>query len=113
MSLKVNVQQLRKDLPELLERVVQENDHCLIERNGQPYAVLVSLNEWRKQTAGKRLDGLGRGYRVSRTAQARTEKLLAKQKTTRLTPAEQLELSELLQASESVMLKRAEALNRI
>lgn len=113
MSLKVSVNQLQKRLPELLDRAVESNDVCLIERNGQPYAVLVSISEWRRQTIGKRLDALGASYRVTASQQRRTEELLAKRQTSRLTRAEQRELKELLQASEAIMLRRAEAMERV
>jgi prevent-host-death family protein len=110
MSLKVNVSQLQKNLPELLDRAVQTNDPCLIERNGQPYAVLVSISEWRRHTIGQRLDTRGPAFRVTRDQQQRTEALLAKQQTGQLTRAEQRALKELLQTSEAVMLRRAEAM---
>jgi prevent-host-death family protein len=113
MSLKVNIRQLQEQLPEVLERTVQADDVCVIERNGQPYAVLVSIREWRRRTVGKRLDALGPQYRLSHPQQARTETLLAQQQTRRLTRSEQRELQVLLQASEAVMLARAEALGRV
>ena len=113
MSLKVSVNQLQEELPKLLDRTVEANEICLIERNGRPYAVLVSIHEWRRQTIGKKLDALGPSYRISPAQQRRTEELLAKQQTSRLTRPEQRELKELLQASETVMLRRAEALERV
>ncbi len=113
MSLKVNVRQLQEQLPEVLERTVEADDVCVIERNGQPYAVLVSIREWRRRTVGKRLDALGPQYRLSVLQQKRTEELLAQQSTRRLTRAEQRELQALLQASEAILLARAEALARV
>ncbi len=113
MSLKVSVDQLQKQLPELLSRTIKANDVCLIERNGQPYAVLVGIHEWERQVIGKRLDALGPTYRLSRERQKRTEALLARQETRRLTRLEQRELNALVQESESVMLRRAEGLERI
>ena len=113
MSIKVNIKQLQSDLPELLDRAVQTNDVCLIERNGQPYAVLVSINEWRRQTVGKRLDALGDSYRLIPADQQRAEELLAKQQTSRLTRTEQRELKALLQTSEAIMLRSAEALEQL
>ncbi len=113
MSLKINVRQLQEQLPEVLERTVQADDVCVIERNGQPYAVLVSIREWRRQTVGKRLATLGPQYRLNATQQKRTEALLAQQNTRRLTRAEQRELHTLLQESEAIMLARAEALARV
>jgi prevent-host-death family protein len=113
MSLRVNVSQLQKELPELLDQAVQTNDPCLIERNGQPYAVLVSIHEWRRQTVGKKLDALGASYRLTKAQQKRTEELLTKKQTSRLTRPEQQELKELLQASDAVMLRRAQALKQL
>ncbi len=113
MSLKVNVRQLQEQLPEVLERTVEADDVCVIERNGQPYAVLVSIREWRRRTVGNRLDALGPQYRLSLIQQKRTEELLAQQSTRRLTRAEQRELQALMQASEAILLARAEALARV
>jgi prevent-host-death family protein len=113
MSLKVSVNQLQQQLPELLDRTVEANDVCLIERNGQPYAVLVSIHEWRRQTIGKRLDALGPSYRLSSAQQKRAEELLTRQENSRLTRREQRELNELLRESEAVMLRRTEALERV
>ena len=113
MSLKVSVRQLQEQLPEVLERTVEADDVCVIERNGQPYAVLVSIREWRRQTVGKRLDALGPQYQLSTTQQNRTEELLAQQTTRRLTRAEQRELHALLQESEAIMLARADALAHV
>ena len=107
MSLKVNVRQLQEQLPEVLERTVEAGDVCVIERNGQPYAVLVSIREWRRRTVGKRLDALGPQYRLSAPQQKRTEELPVQQSTRRLTRAEQRELQTLLQASEAILLARA------
>ncbi len=92
---------------------MEADDVCVIERNGQPYAVLVSIREWRRRTVGKRLDALGPQYRLSVLQQKRTEELLAQQSTRRLTRAEQRELQALLQASEAILLARAEALARV
>jgi prevent-host-death family protein len=113
MSRKVSVNQLQERLPELLDRAVESNDVCLIERDGQPYAVLVSISEWRRQTVGQKLDALGASYRVTASEQRRTEELLAKQQTSRLTRAEQRELKELLRISDEIMLRRAKALEQL
>ena len=113
MSLKISINQLQNRLPELLDRAVESNDVCLIERDGQPYAVLVSINEWRRQSVGRRLDALGDSYRLTPTDQHRVEELLAKQQSSRLNRAEQRELKALLQTSEEIMLRRAEALERL
>ncbi len=112
MSIRVNVSQLREQLPELLDRAVRDDEVCLIERNGEPYAVIVSAREWRRQTIGKRLDALGPQYRVSKEQQRRMEELLARNVAGRLTRAERRELKALLRVSEEVMLRRAGAMDR-
>jgi len=113
MSIRVNVSQLREQLPELLDRAVQDDEVCLIERNGEPYAVIVSIREWRRQTIGKRLDSLGPQYRLSKEQQRRMEELLARGNEGHLTRAERSELNALLRKSEEVMLRRAEAMDRV
>lgn len=113
MSLKVSVNQLQNRLPELLDRAVESNDVCLIERNGQPYAVLVSIGEWRRQTIGKKLDALGTAYQLQASDQLRTEELLARQQSVSLTRAQQRELKKLLRTAEEIMLRRAEALKQL
>ncbi len=113
MSLKINVRQLQEQLPEVLERTVQADDVCVIERNGQPYAVLVSIREWRRQIVGKWVAALGPQHRLSATQQKRTEALLAQQNTRRLTRAEQRELHTLLEKTEAIMLARAGSLTRV
>ena len=86
---------------------------CVIERNGAPYAVIVSVRQWRRQTIGKRLDALGSSYRITKEQQRRTEALLARQREGTLTRAERRELKALLQTSEEVMLRRAKAMERL
>ncbi len=113
MSIRVNVGQLREQLPELLDRAVRDDEVCFIERNGEPYAVIISAREWRRQTIGKRLDALGPQYRLSKDQQRRMEELLARGKEGRLTRAERRELNALLRMSEEVMLRRAEAMERV
>jgi prevent-host-death family protein len=113
MSIRVNVTQLREQLPELLDRAVQDDEMCLIERNGEPYAVIISIREWRRQTIGKRLDALGPQYRISEEQQERVEELLARKSRGTLTRSERRELNALLQASEDVMLRRAEAMDSV
>ncbi|MGE0127303.1 MAG: type II toxin-antitoxin system Phd/YefM family antitoxin [Blastocatellales bacterium] len=113
MSIRVNVSQLREQLPELLDRAVQDDEVCLIERNGEPYAVIVSAREWQRQTISKRLDALGPQYRLSKGQQRRMEELLARGNEGRLTRAERSELNALLRTSEEVMLRRAEAMDRV
>jgi prevent-host-death family protein len=133
MSVKVSVHQLREQLPELLDRAVESGEECIIQRDGQDYAVLVSAREWqrrahdldhgqppsariaaqerRRREVGRALDALGPEYRLSPEKQARAEELLERKE--RLTPDERGELEELLRESDAVILRRAEALKRI
>ncbi len=110
MSVKVSVSQLQKHLPEILNRAVVDDDVCVVERNGEDIAVIVSLREWRRRTVGEQLDALGTEYRIAADEQQRTEELLAKE---RLTPAEEKELETLLTEADEIMLRRAEALDNL
>ena len=110
MSLKVSVKQLQKNLPEIINRAVAD-DVCVVERNGENVAVIVSLRVWQqRRTVGEQLDALGAKYLLDEDKQQRTEKLLAKQ---RLTRAEEKELETLLEAADDILLRRAEALDRL
>lgn len=111
MSVKVSVNQLQKDLPEILNRAVADDDVCIIERNGKDVAVIVSLRVWQqRRTVGEQLDALGTEYRLATYKQQRTEELLAKE---RLTRTEEKELAALLKEADEVLLRRAEALERL
>jgi prevent-host-death family protein len=111
MSLKVSVRQLQKNLPEILDRAVAENDVCLVERDGENVAVIVSLRLWQQhRTVGAQLDALGAEYRLDADRQQRAEELLAKK---RLTRAEEKELAALLKEADEITLRRAEALDRL
>ena len=110
MNVKVSVSQLQKHLPEILNRTVADDDVCVVERNGESVAVIVSLREWRRRTVGEQLDALGTEYRIATDGQQRTEALLAKE---RLTPAEEKELEHLLDEPDEIMLRRAEALDNL
>lgn len=65
----------------------------------------------RLREIGAKLDALGPGYRLSPRKQARAEELLAKEGD--LDRAERRELRALLRESDAIMLRRAEALERI
>lgn len=106
MSVNVTVSQLQEHLPEILNRTIAVDDVCVIERNGENIAVIVSLRQWRR-TVGEQLDALGAGYRFATDKQQRTEELLAKE---RLTRAERRELDRLLDEADEILLRRAEAL---
>jgi len=113
MSVKVSLRQFQDRLPELLDQVVNTGEEYVVQRNGKDCAVLVSARQWRRHTVAERLDRLGLEYRLSREKQARAEALLAKYKQRTLSPAERRELKALLQECDAVMLRRAEALDRI
>ncbi|MDQ3813819.1 MAG: type II toxin-antitoxin system prevent-host-death family antitoxin [Armatimonadota bacterium] len=108
MSLKVTVQQLQQHLPEILNRAVADDDVCVVERNGENIAVIVSLRAWRRRTIGEQLDALGAEYRLGQDKQQRAEELLAKE---RLTRGEEQELETLLQQADEILLRRATALD--
>ena len=111
MSLKVSVNQLQKNLPEIINRAVADDDVCVVERNGENVAVIVSLRVWQqRRTVGEQLDALGAEYLLDEDQQRRAEKLLAKE---RLTRAEEKELATLLKAADDILLRRAEALDRL
>jgi antitoxin (DNA-binding transcriptional repressor) of toxin-antitoxin stability system len=111
--MKVSVHQLKEQLPALLEQAVQSGEECIVQRQGKDYAVLVSARAWRQRTLGKRLDALGPQYRFTSEQQARIETLVTKRQERRLTKAEQRELIALLQESDEIMLRRAEALDSL
>ena len=79
----------------------------------ETYAVIVSARQWRRRTIGKQLDTLGPEYRLAQEKQARAEELLALNKRRRLTQAERRELNALLRESDLIMLRRAEAMDRV
>jgi prevent-host-death family protein len=116
MSMKVTVSELRKHLPDILDRAVTDDQPCIIERGGETYAVIVSARQWRRETIGRRLDALGPaykpGYKLAREKQARAEELLIERNRRTLPRAERRELNGLLSESESIMLRRAEAMSR-
>lgn len=110
MSVKVTVKQLQQHLPEILNRTVKDDDVCVIEKNGQSIAVIVSLREWRRRTVGERLDALGAEYRLSPDKQQRAEELLAQEQ---LQDVEEKELEALLNEADAILLRRAEALKQL
>lgn len=110
--MKVTVSELRKHLPDILDRAVKDDQPCIIERGGETYAVIVSARQWRRETIGRRLDALGPEYKLTKEKQARAEELLSEGKRRSLTRTERRELKTLLDDSESVMVRRAEAMGR-
>jgi prevent-host-death family protein len=113
MSLRVSLDQLQDRLPELLDRVVKNGEEYVVQRDGKDCAVLVSARQWRRRSAGQRLDALGPGYRLPRAEQARAEELLAARQQRPLTPAEGRELKALLRKCDGVLRRRAAALDRL
>jgi prevent-host-death family protein len=136
MSVRISVHQLQEQLSELLNRAVERGEVCIIERDGEEYAVLVSAREWRQRNPepdrsdpppngaqdeddqerrlreiAAELDALGPEYRLSAEKQARAEALLSQEGT--LSRAERRELRSLLRESDAIMLRRAEALHRV
>jgi prevent-host-death family protein len=136
MSVRITIHQLQEQLPELLDHAVESGEECIIEREGKEYAVLISAQEWRQRKLASgpdssasdglegqsdpdrrlreiraKLDALGPEYCLSPEKQARAEELLAKQGD--LDRAERRELRALLRESDEIMLRRAEALERI
>jgi prevent-host-death family protein len=128
MCIRVTIDELREQLPDLLSRAAESGEECIIQRDGKDYAVLVSAREWEQQKrkpvshanaeaqerlrreVGQWLDAMGPAYRLSREKQARMEELLARK--TDLSDADRGELEALLQEGEAIMLRRAAALDR-
>jgi antitoxin (DNA-binding transcriptional repressor) of toxin-antitoxin stability system len=132
MSFKVDVRQLQEQFEELLDRAVTQGEECIIQRDGEDYAVLVGARQWRgsqeseiqatesastpdprsrRREIGRRLDALGPDYRAAPEKQGRAQELLARKE--RLTPAERAELDLLLREFDEIMLRRAEAVDRV
>jgi prevent-host-death family protein len=133
MSVRVSLDELQEQLPELLDRAVERGEECIVQREGEDYAVIIGVREWRRRTAqephtsalasaqeearsqeiGQRLDALGPAYRLSSEKQARLEELLARRERESLTAAERREVEALAAESDEIMLRRAQALRRI
>jgi prevent-host-death family protein len=111
MSVKVTLNQLEQQLPELLHRAVETGETYVVQRDGKDYAVLVSAREWKRRTVGKWLDALGPMYRLAPEKQARAEELLAKKKRAALSTAERRQLDALLHECDAIMLRRAKAID--
>jgi antitoxin (DNA-binding transcriptional repressor) of toxin-antitoxin stability system len=135
MSVRVPFHQLQEQLQELLDRTVQSGEECVIQRDGEDYAVIVSAREWQRhgrtgeaapstatrgdaaddrvRAIGRQLDALGPEYRLAGEKQERLEELLDKESSTPLAPAERAELEALAAECDEIMLRRAQALPRI
>jgi PHD/YefM family antitoxin component YafN of YafNO toxin-antitoxin module len=132
MSIRVTVDELQEQLPELIGHAVESDEAYIIQRDGQDCAVLVSAREWERRTqgpvagegaapalstaqrrrreVGERLDALGPEYRLSREKQTRLTDLLSR-KAALIFP-EQSELETLVREADEITLRRAEALDR-
>ena len=113
MSARMSVDQLQDCLPELIDRIVKTDEDCVVQRNGKDCAVIVSARKWRGRRAALQLDALGPAYRLSLPKQARMEQLVETKHKRSLTPAEQRELRRLLRDCDAIMMRRAEALERL
>ena len=113
MSIKVSLRQLEEQLAELLESVAETGQEYIVQRNGKDYAVIVNVRQWRRRTVGQQLDALGSGYRLAKDKQARVEQLLAAKERRTLTAAEQRELRSRLRECDSVLQRRAAAMDQL
>jgi antitoxin (DNA-binding transcriptional repressor) of toxin-antitoxin stability system len=113
MSLRASLRELEHQLPALLDMVAKEGEECVVQRNGKDYAVIVSVQQWRRRTVGRHLDALGPSQRLDEVKQARAEHLLAAKGSRPLTAAEQRELRSLLRESDAVLRRRTAALDRL
>lgn len=135
MSIRVSVRELQEQLPDLLDRAVESGKECVVERDGEDYAVIVSAREWRRRAGtargrhgsepslrsaeskleriGRKLDALGPEYRFPPDKQARVAELAEQHKSGTLDAGERNELERLLAEADAVMLRRAKALDRI
>lgn len=110
MSVRTSVRQFRERMDEYLAKAVEEDEPCVLQRNGKNYAVVVSHDEWEMNELGRHLDALGPEYRVSPESQRRAEELLDRQSRRPLTKTERKELDRILKESDQVLLRRAQAL---
>ena len=113
MSVKITLNQLRDQLPELLDRVVNSGEEYVVQRNGQDCAVIIDARHWRRCITGKRLDAAGPDYRLARTKQSRAEALLAAQQVQALTALERRELRKLLRECDAILARRTARLDRL
>jgi antitoxin (DNA-binding transcriptional repressor) of toxin-antitoxin stability system len=113
MSLKVSLHEVEHPLPALLQRVATNGEECVVQRNGRDYAVIVSVQQWRRRTVGRQLDAQGASLRLDQDKQARAEELLAARATRRLTAAERRELRALMRESDLVLRRRTAAVDRL
>jgi len=113
VSLKVSLRELEQQLPMLLEKVAEDGEECVVQRNGKDYAVIISVQHWRRRNLRRSLDALGPSLRLDKAKQARAEYLLAARASRPLTAAERRELRSLLRESNKVLRRRTAALDRL
>ncbi|MFN0120394.1 MAG: type II toxin-antitoxin system Phd/YefM family antitoxin [Blastocatellia bacterium] len=65
-TIKINLKEFRDQLPDLLDQIVRDDDVCVIERDGEPYAVIVGFREWSRQTTRKLISVVGEPSRHRR-----------------------------------------------
>lgn len=132
MSVRVSVDELHEQLPELLRRAAEGGEACIVQQDGKDYAVLIGVDAWertneddrvsmpptaggsraeRRREIGRVLDAMGPEYRFPAAQQARVEELLEHKDG--LSDTEREELDALLEEADAVMLRRAEALDRL
>ena len=110
MSVRTSVRQFRERMDEYLAKAVEDDEPCVLQRNGKNYAVVVSHDEWEMNELGRHLDALGPEYQVSPESQRRAEVLLDQQGRRALSKAERRELDRILKESDQVLLRRAKAM---
>ena len=113
MSVRATVRQFRERMEEYLAKAVEEDEPCVLQRNGKNYAVVMSHEEWEMIELGRHLDAFGPEYRVSPESQRRAEELLDQQGRRPLTKTERRELARILKESDQVLLRRAQALESL
>ena len=57
MSIRVTVDELKEQLPELIGRAVGSDEAYIIQRDGEDCAVLVSAREWERRTRNQAAQG--------------------------------------------------------
>jgi antitoxin (DNA-binding transcriptional repressor) of toxin-antitoxin stability system len=113
ISATITFRELQQRLPELLDRVAQNGEECVVQRDGKALAVIVNPRRWRRRRLSARLDAACLAGRVPESRQKRGEALLALQSRRSLTPAERRELKSILRECDAVMLRRAATLEHL
>ena len=109
MSVKVSMQQLQNQLPKLLDQVVKNGEEYIVQRDGKDCAIIVSTRQWRRRRRGSN-STISAPPTACPAPNRRTEQLLAARQQRSLTVAERRELTSLLRECDTIMLRRAAAL---